>query len=103
MPPPVGKVRAETLRRLFARYVPKGERVVAGPRAGEGAAHRKPSAPAPASAAKASQDQSVRTVTATQNRRLVVRMVGAETTKWTISRSPMTPAAATSVRSPATT
>src|SRR3990167_1368418 len=36
MPPlPVGKVRAETLRRLFARYVPKGERVVVGPRGGE--------------------------------------------------------------------
>ena len=39
MPPlPVGKVRAETLRRLFARYVPKGERVVVGPRVGEDAA-----------------------------------------------------------------
>jgi hydrogenase maturation factor len=39
MPPlPVGKVRAETLQRLFARYVPKGERVVVGPRVGEDAA-----------------------------------------------------------------
>ena len=39
MPPlPVGKVRAETLRRLFARYVPKSERVVVGPRVGEDAA-----------------------------------------------------------------
>jgi hydrogenase maturation factor len=39
MPPlPVGKVRAEALERLFAKYAPQGERVVVGPRVGEDAA-----------------------------------------------------------------
>jgi len=39
MPPlPVGKVRAETLQRLFAKYVAHGERVVVGPQVGEDAA-----------------------------------------------------------------
>ncbi len=35
---PVGKVRADTLRRLFEKYVPPGDRVVIGPRVGEDAA-----------------------------------------------------------------
>jgi hydrogenase maturation factor len=39
MPPlPVGKLPAETLARLFAKWVPRDERVVVGPRVGEDAA-----------------------------------------------------------------
>ncbi len=37
-PLPVGKVPADTLERLFAKYAPQGERVVVGPRIGEDAA-----------------------------------------------------------------